>query len=629
MNEIPRKTLRRIIHEYGEELCNDPKRCEAFLMDLSAPYKKEIFILISTLRAKIPQEIMRSPLTIFPPSVWDGWTRRLQQNLALSKEAARWAVESWGFALNVQISKTNEKSKNFIAKTKSTQSKKNETEWTVSPSGNGKFRTISEAVNSAPAGTRILIRPGRYTESLTLDKPLSLTGDGPIKDILWTAHKGPCLLMKAGKANVNGVTLRSIGTVRSQLSNAIEIVHGKLILENCDISSDGTSAIIVAGPDTYPTIRKCKIRASKKHGIELFDQSVALLEKCEFSGNLGSGLLIKGKANPLIRECKFFANYRHGVEVEADGLGKIKNCEISENLQNGVFLEGKSDIAFEKCLIHSNRLHGISANDYSIALFQECEVRRNLKAGIETVNQANPTFKRCRIFNGKAGLFVHNKGRGLFEECDIYKNKFACVEIKQGGDPILDRCRIYDGKSAGVFVYDKGRGSLKNCKIFENDFAGIAVKQKGNPTIINCRVTGNRKFGIDIFEKGSGRIQDVVISANNPDGVSIRQESDPFFSGCQILGNHVNGLTISDQGKGFLDNCRISRNGGSGIDILRYSHFQVRNCQIIKNRHKGVCLSSQSSVLFENCDMTGNRFGAWDIEQKCKIQFLEERIKAI
>lgn len=51
-------------------------------------------------------------------------------------------------------------------------------ELVVSPDGSGNYLTISDAVAAAAEGDKILVRPGTYEESVVIDKPVSLRGDG-------------------------------------------------------------------------------------------------------------------------------------------------------------------------------------------------------------------------------------------------------------------------------------------------------------------------------------------------------------------------------------------------------------------------------------------------------------------
>ena len=48
----------------------------------------------------------------------------------------------------------------------------------VAQDGSGDFTTITEAVAMAKDGDTILVRPGTYDEAITIDKDITLMGDG-------------------------------------------------------------------------------------------------------------------------------------------------------------------------------------------------------------------------------------------------------------------------------------------------------------------------------------------------------------------------------------------------------------------------------------------------------------------
>jgi hypothetical protein len=101
MDNIPRQKLREIILQYGRSLCDDPKRCEAFLQDFCGRYRKEVSVLIIALKERVPADLLASPNSIPPVVLLARLTKRLQENVSLTEDAARWAVESWGLALGV------------------------------------------------------------------------------------------------------------------------------------------------------------------------------------------------------------------------------------------------------------------------------------------------------------------------------------------------------------------------------------------------------------------------------------------------------------------------------------------------------------------------------------------------
>lgn len=105
MNELPRQKLQEIIARYGFNLCNDIRKCEGLLRDLCGEYRKEISLLISALKEKIPLDLHRSTSTSNNQASKEiliaRLVKRLQNNLGLTESAAVWTVDSWAIALGV------------------------------------------------------------------------------------------------------------------------------------------------------------------------------------------------------------------------------------------------------------------------------------------------------------------------------------------------------------------------------------------------------------------------------------------------------------------------------------------------------------------------------------------------
>ncbi len=101
MNDLPRQKLRELIIEYGRSLCDDPRRCEALLKDYCGQYKREIFVLVNALKNRVAEDLINSPAGVPPALLLGRLIQRLEDELGLAENAARWAVESWALALGV------------------------------------------------------------------------------------------------------------------------------------------------------------------------------------------------------------------------------------------------------------------------------------------------------------------------------------------------------------------------------------------------------------------------------------------------------------------------------------------------------------------------------------------------
>ena len=100
MHDLPRQKLRELIIEYGRSLCGDPRRCEALLKDYCGQYKREIFVLISALKERVAYELINFQDNIPEVILLGRLVKRLQEDLALTEDAAKWTVESWRIALS-------------------------------------------------------------------------------------------------------------------------------------------------------------------------------------------------------------------------------------------------------------------------------------------------------------------------------------------------------------------------------------------------------------------------------------------------------------------------------------------------------------------------------------------------
>jgi formylglycine-generating enzyme required for sulfatase activity len=101
MNNEPREKLRESIVEYGRSLCDDPRRCEALLKDYCGQYKREIFVLISALKNRVADDLLKTSAGVPQILLLARLIKRLEDELAMTAEAAQWGVESWALALGV------------------------------------------------------------------------------------------------------------------------------------------------------------------------------------------------------------------------------------------------------------------------------------------------------------------------------------------------------------------------------------------------------------------------------------------------------------------------------------------------------------------------------------------------
>jgi len=95
------QNLQEVINTYGADIFEDPGRLEGLLKDQCGQYKREIRLLISTLKEGVVNDLRlgkgSTPVELLVPQL----CKKIEENLLLSPEAAEWAVKSWAVALGL------------------------------------------------------------------------------------------------------------------------------------------------------------------------------------------------------------------------------------------------------------------------------------------------------------------------------------------------------------------------------------------------------------------------------------------------------------------------------------------------------------------------------------------------
>lgn len=101
MNNLPRQKLCEIVTQ--RNVLDDPRLCEALLRDLCGEHKREIFVLVAAQKERVAADLLAPQAGVPREVLLTRLTRRLQDNLALTEDAAQWAVESWALALGFEL----------------------------------------------------------------------------------------------------------------------------------------------------------------------------------------------------------------------------------------------------------------------------------------------------------------------------------------------------------------------------------------------------------------------------------------------------------------------------------------------------------------------------------------------
>jgi parallel beta-helix repeat protein len=496
---------------------------------------------------------------------------------------------------------------------------------TVSPRGDGQFRTIREALEKAGPGMRILVNPGTYRESLVLAKNVEIIGNGPTAEVVIENADFHCLDVQTETALVRGLTLRV--RAGSPAAHAVKIGRGRLTLEDCDLGGDSPACLLIGGRTTRPLVHNCRVHGGTQTGIQVEDQAEPVLEGCQVFDN-GTGVVIRTAANPSLEGCKIHDNRQHGLVVIAQGRGKGAGGEVYANGSAGIWVESGGDPSLRQWTIRDGRAAGVLVGARGRGTFEHCDVHGNAQAGVEIRQGGHPTFRaHCDMHDGAGpGILVHQQGAGTFADCAIFRNRQAGVEIQGGGNPSLHGCTIRDGQGIGLLVTNQGRGRLTQCTITRNTGYEVAVRNQGNPVMEDCTVRESTGFGIHVADNGRGTFTNVNVLDIDNVGVTIQGGGDPALTRVTIHRGKGFGLIIKEKAKGTVRNCDVTGHPIWEVVIMGESTPTLENCTIHGGHELNVIIGEGARPRLLGCESVGARYGmvitsgADPYMHKCRIR---------
>lgn len=288
----------------------------------------------------------------------------------------------------------------------------------VDAMGSGDFITISKAIDAANHGDRILVRPGYYSEGLVLDKPLEIIGDGNLDDIVVEAKGSNAILFKTNMGIVRNLTLRQAGGGNYF---AVNIGRGRLVLEDCDITSQSLACIGVYG-GADPQVRRNCIHDGKQDGVLVYQNGLGTIEDNDIFGNAAQGVAIREGSNPTVRRNRIHDG-KWSILVNKNGLGLIENNDIFGNPYTGIEVREGGNPTIRSNRIHGQKYSGIYVHDNGLGIIEDNDIFGNAYHGMEVREGGNPTVRHNRINkNGYNAVYVHDKGSGTFEDNDLRDN---------------------------------------------------------------------------------------------------------------------------------------------------------------------------------------------------------------
>ena len=417
----------------------------------------------------------------------------------------------------------------------------------VGKGGNAQCMSLRVALRQAEPGTRILVMPGVYRESLVVDKPVSIIGQGEAAEVIIESSRGPCLTLQAPGIVLGNLILQGVA---EEPTPALLATQGEARVENCGITARSGPAVAITGSGTVPAFRDCSFAGAGACTVRIQDHAEGRLEGCLIEGEVQAGLGLGPSARAGLKRCRIQNRKGVGVALEPGAHAVLDDCLVAGQEAGGVEVEVDARAELKHCRITGSGSVGVLVLEGGQTLLEDCDLAGHASAGVHAVAGATVQMQGCRV-TANPGFGVSVAGAGLLtlDQCELKENGEPAVLVRQGATVQMKGCKIFDNVSFGVVCAAQGRGVLEGCEIYGNAKTGAKVEPGGSLLLVRCDLRDGRDTGILLFEDAEVTLEECVVHRNARGGILLAKDaSDPILRG----GNRIQDSLMRSSGGGVV-----------------------------------------------------------------------------
>jgi parallel beta-helix repeat protein len=474
--------------------------------------------------------------------------------------------------------------------------------------------SIQAAIDAAEAGDVICLARGEWTESVVIDKSLTLVGRGVDSTVISpTQYNLPVVEVPGRGTEPVSVKIQglSISADRGYICVAISGT-AEADIRNSHIS--GTHYGVQVMDSAHLTFNDCTVSDSRQTALLVLDSAVVDVTGSHISGNIGRGLMINRSAGVTLR-----------------------NTEISDNGSSGLILGDETSAIVIDSFVRNNGGHGLWLTGRSQAELLRSDVSENSDQGIKAEGLATVNLTGSTLVSNWHGIQLTGTAQATVAETHMSTNTFDGIRVEGSAHATISDS-VLSSNRRGASLRGAGTARLEDCLVEGNEHYGLFSGSSGQVIGGGNRFRGN---GIDLGGNLPAALRlpllepvEAVIDWPDDRFESLQEAIDALLPGGSLMlqpGTYAAGLTIGTDisleavqeevvlisetgtlpvlslvGGADLHLAGVTISGGStGLSLASGARAVLERCTVTGNT-QGVYLSYSSSIDMVDCDVVAN-----------------------
>ncbi|MFD6426175.1 right-handed parallel beta-helix repeat-containing protein, partial [Streptomyces sp. NPDC060198] len=287
--------------------------------------------------------------------------------------------------------------------------------------------TLAAALDAARPGSVVRVRPGRYDESLSITKMVTLIADDPARPPEISPRDGSAVQVLAEAVKLSGLVLRGA----DEDAPVVDIPRGQAELESCAVHGNGWTALLARDAGSL-AMRDCVVTNGRGAGLVDLSPRRSVVEDCLFEHLGSSGLVLGESAVTTVRGCTVRDARGNGLLAGDRAAGSVERLTVVRTLKPGVALEEwcstrLSEVRTEECVI------GFHLSSAGSPVLDDCVAHGSTTHGVLLSGAADPRLNRfLSAGSGGHGIAATDRSRGTFTDCRVTDSTAAGLHVRDG-----------------------------------------------------------------------------------------------------------------------------------------------------------------------------------------------------
>ncbi|MDD4248939.1 MAG: NosD domain-containing protein, partial [Methanosarcina sp.] len=459
------------------------------------------------------------------------------------------------------------------------------------------YSSIQEAVDRAAAGSTIIVREGWYSETVNVDKTLTICSEcGYQNTVVQSDNPEDCVFyVTADSVNISGFTI--VGT--GDYSNSM--------FSNCGILLYNAKGNTISN----------NILIDNLLGICMYGSSNNTVQANNAISNIHTGIYLYNSPNNTLYRNRAISN-SYGICLRASGDNRLCGNKMGNNEYNLIITDFTSLNDIDK----SNTVDGKPV--YHVVGESDLEINASSRAGtVFCINCQNVTVRDLDLKNNYCGVVLCNTSNFLLENNTLANNDVG-MYLLDSGDGKIENNSVVSNNEFGFLFENACGNAVENNTADSNMLCGLyLISSWGNTLKYNTMSDNYLNFGAEgVLEPNQIETNNLVDGKPiyffvNGDGIELDSSSNAgtaYFVSCQnvsvrdlSLEYNVCGIYLSNTSEARLENNSVSDNL-YGIYLESTEGGTLANNSASYNDAGIFVLSSENTTVADNI-LSGNGYG--------------------